>query len=119
MGTPTITNPLTAPLRTLSPKSLLGDTKLSHRKFTFSNSYATGGEVFDPDGTSEFEIGTVIAVLVIPPANATVQVVWDPVNKKMKAYWVGPALSGVMAEVANATNLSVTPGVLDVFIFHR
>jgi hypothetical protein len=119
MGVPTVTKFAPSPPRT-GVASLLGDLRISAFTFTFSSSYASpGGETFDPKASNPFEIGNVIGVFVIPPGNATVDAVWDPASKRMKAYWVGPAFSGVKAEVANATNLSVTPGPLTVLVFHR
>jgi hypothetical protein len=119
MGTPTVVKATPAPPSGPNVQSLLGPLKFSAFTFTFSSSYATGGETFDPATTNPFEVKSVIGVFVIPPANATVDVVWDPAGKKLKAYWLGPALSGVKAEVANTTNLSVTPGALTVIVLHR
>jgi hypothetical protein len=118
MGTPT---PVKAsPSRPTGLQSLMGDIRISAFTFTFSTTYASpGGEAFDPKTTNPNEVGTVIAVIPVMPAASTVLPVWDPVNKKLKAYWVGPAFSGVFAEVANGTNLSVTPGPLTLLVLHR
>jgi hypothetical protein len=118
MGTPTAAK--ATPSRPTGLQSLMGDIRISAFTFTFSTTYASpGGEVFDPKTTNPNEVGTVIAVIPVPPANATVIPVWDPVNKKLKAYWVGLAFSGVLAEVANGSNLSVTPGPITVLVLHR
>lgn len=77
--------------------------------FTFSTTYATNGEAFDPATTySSMVRGTILAVEVVPKGGWTFD--WDATNKKLKAYVSGGT------EVTNAVNLSVTPGALLVRI---
>ncbi len=116
MGTPTVAKSSPTPPRS-GVESLAGQLRLSLFDFTFSTSYATGGEVFDPATTNPNEVKTVLAVFVMD-AGSGHKFGWDSVNKKIKAYWSGTA-SAVLNEVTAATNLSVTPGLLKVLVVHR
>jgi len=116
MGTPTVAKSSPTPHRT-GVESLAGQLRLSIFDFTFSTSYATGGEAFDPAALRPNEVKDVQAVIVVQKQSGHL-FEWDPATKLVKAYWSGTA-SAVFNEVAAATNLSVTPGLLKVLVVHR
>ena len=63
--------------------------------FTFSASYTTGGEAFDPKGLADHPTP---AVLPFPKSGYIFE--FDPVNKKIKAYWGNyDSADGVLIEV--------------------
>lgn len=73
---------------------------------SLGSSYATGGVAVTPQqlGFSN----TIEHLQVAPSAGYLFE--WIPASNKVKAYVTGSALSGVLAEAANATNLSaITP----------
>jgi hypothetical protein len=110
MGVPTATIVGSSPSNA-DVKSNSGTLRFTFFAFTFSTSYANpGGEAFDPRALHS-GIGTVLAVFVNPKTGWTFR--WDSAAKKIVAY------STANTEVANAANLSVTPGVLDVLVVSR
>jgi hypothetical protein len=100
-------------------KSCCGELRLTLVSFVFDSSYATGGEAFDPKTDYPNLFGTILAVLPLQKAGFTFE--WDSTNKKLKAFRYDYAAAGVGAaiEVANAVDLSVNPGTVQLLIVHR
>ena len=70
--------------------------------FTFSSSYTTGGEAFDPKGLADHPTP---AVLPFPRSGYVFE--YDPAAKKLKAFWGdnNNAADGPLIEVPAATNV--------------
>lgn len=66
---------------------------------TGDTSYPAGGTVVDAAGDRDYEF------LVAQGVGGHLPM-YDAPNKKLKMYWTGAGLSGVLAEVTAATNLS-------------
>lgn len=108
MGTPTVALPTGG--RASMRQNLVNNdraVRTSYFTFTFSTTYATGGEAFDPAVTFAPHVrGSILAVEIPPKGGWTFE--WDSAAKKIKAYVSGGT------EVSAAANLSVTPGPLTV-----
>lgn len=108
MGTPTVapSNP-----RAGFDPVLMQDSRIRRWtvfNFTFSNSYATGGEAFDPVGTYPGLVPSTPEIVIIPAKNGYT-FWWDSANKKVLAY------NGT-TQISATTDLSTTPGQIQVLI---
>ena len=82
--------------------------------FTGDTSYPTGGYAFDPAAELQSKAGydkPPVILGVVIPAKADHIFEWDRATKKL-LYRVG----STGAEVANTTDVSVTPGLIEVLI---
>jgi hypothetical protein len=86
-------------------KSLSGELRFALVEYTFSSSYTTGGEAFDPKTDSPGLFREILAVLPFQKGGYTFE--WDSTAKKLKAYWgdYNNAADGVLIEVPAATNV--------------
>lgn len=85
--------------------------------FTFTNSYAAGGEALDFTSAGQGQLREVLAVWV--EQNSGYQFFYDYTNKKVKAFWGdnNNASDGPGVEVADTTDLSTTPGAIRFIAF--
>jgi hypothetical protein len=70
---------------------------------TMSSSYATGG---DSITAAELGLGTIKFIEIAAATGAGYVLSYNPTNGTIQAFETGAALSGPLAEVASATNLS-------------
>lgn len=72
--------------------------------------YATGGYLIQGIGGATENSGNVglDKVLGVLPlgGNLGYVLIWNPATNKLQVWWTGPALSGVLAQVPAATDLS-------------
>ena len=98
---------------------VLGRRRLVAGKLTLDASYPTGGMSVTLATIKAKNARAIEGCLILggtPTANAF-KFHWDSTNNKLMAAWTGPGLSGVLAEIANGTNLSaVTLDVLFVVL---
>lgn len=74
---------------------------------TLSNSYATGGDTLT---AAQLGLGTIKGIQISPASGYVFA--YNSGTGKVQAYETGAALSGVLAEAANGTNLSaISAGV--------
>lgn len=76
-------------------------------QLTAGANYTTNGEPFDTAQIPNAK-GALLAVIPQPGASVggnSATVMWDPANKKLKAYGTGVSATG-LTEIANAVNLS-------------
>lgn len=115
MGTVAYTDQ--GPPRTKSPKSLSGDLALILGAFTFSGTYATGGETLDP--TTLPGVSEVVQLWAQPKAGFVFS--WDGSTKKLVAYYGdnNNANDAAGVEVANGNTDVDGAGAVPFFAFVR
>jgi hypothetical protein len=93
---------------TISDQSTFGNNRMTRGSFTFSNSYATGGDTFTP---VQFAMDVVLHIDT-KPAKRTVNgvttalvVTTETTSGLIEAYWSGSS-GGAMPEVNAGTDLS-------------
>ena len=97
----------------LGPDPKLSTAVLRRITVTGDASYPTGGYAVTAANCGVDEI-----YAVIPAGGFDGYVAeFDYTNSKLKFYWTGAGLSGVFAQVTNATNLSAVSG--DIIVFGR
>jgi len=84
-----------------------GNQQLKVYTITPDASYPTGGYPITPAQVGLLNITYVDS----QNTTGTTSVIWqyNYTTKSLQAYWTGPAISGVLAEVTNTTNLSTFP----------
>lgn len=86
---------------TPDPDNVLGRWRVRHVTYTGSNSYVAGG-----DTPPNLGLRSIRGVIVMGINSALYVPFWNPATGKLQFLWTGPVISGVLAEVAAATNLS-------------
>lgn len=104
----TASNP--SPGRTLFKSMATDIGRCVHFKLQLSSSYPTGGETADFVGSFPGLVPGVPVVVVIP-AKSGYTFTWSASTKKILAY------TTATTEVTNTTDLSTTPGIVDVLVF--
>ena len=100
---------------TLSDNNFYSDSEQVIATFTFSASYATGGEAITAATLSAIT-GSVKHLIANPAAGYVFE--WDQANGKLKAYYADYSVSsdGVLIEVPAATDLSLVASRIVAYV---
>lgn len=97
----------------------LGRRQFHPGKLALDNSYPTGGYSVTLAGIKARNARAIESCIITGgnPAANPYKFTWDSTNNKVMGAWSGPAINGVLAEIANATNLAaVTLDVIFILV---